>query len=351
MSPLRRIVALCFLLSGLVGAVVAGWSIATHPVGQWLVPLADAEMQAQLRRAVAAEVSDDWVAAELENALDGEPVDWVDIGILEEIAETHDLVIPSALAARIEAERPGFAAGAMSCARCAVQPSACDLGELFYCRMPIELTPVADVSILVAAGADAAQGYEVDGFNVALAGIGLGATVLALPSGGSSMAVKGGAATMRLARNAGLLSARLVDEMRTLAAGLVRWDRAPTGVDRFSRSAWRQAMDPAAFGQAQRLGGDLSTVAGSMRPAHAAVMLKGADSLSDISGLARIARVQGDRAVHTVRVLGKSRALRTGMRVSRAAINFFGGLAALVIGLLGLLASVAQTLLARRVGR
>ena len=58
--------------------------------------------------------------------------------------------------------------------------------------------------------------------------------------------------------------------------------------------------------------------------------------------------MQGDRAVQTVRVLGKSRALRTGMRASRAAINFFAGLAALVFGLLGLLASFAQTMLARR---
>ncbi|WP_366654660.1 hypothetical protein [Fodinicurvata sp. EGI_FJ10296] len=351
---MRRLVkglATASVLVGLAGVGTAGWSLLHHPVGQWLVPVADTELRSRLRTAVASEVSDEWLEAELESALADNPVDWVDIGVLEEIRDEQALSVSPELDARLDEARPGFASGAMSCARCMVQPSACDLQQLFYCRLPIELTPIGDVSILASAGANAARGDAVDGFDVALATIGLGATALALPSGGSSIGLKAGAATMKLARNAGLLSARLLGEVRTLASRLVRWDRAPVGLSRFSGTAWAEAMDPAAMAQVQRLGGDLGVLAGTMSPAHAATLLRGADTIDDVSGLSRIARVQGEGAVRTVRVLGKSRALRAGMRLSRTAMGILAGIAGFLLGVAGLVGSLVQSIVSRRLAR
>jgi hypothetical protein len=170
------------------------------------------------------------------------------------------------------------------------------------------------------------SGADVDEIDVALSSVGLTATALVIVSGGSSVTVKAGASTIKLARRMNLLSSRFL----SLIA-----DAARSGdVARLSDVAL-----------------DLDQLRSATSMTAALHLLPLVDDANDARRLAKVATILGPRTVAVAEVLGKARLMRLTLRISETAWRLIAGLAGLAVGLASLIGSLLQTLLFRAVRR
>ena len=184
--------------------------------------------------------------------------------------------------------------------------------------MPFELSPLGDANALRRAGAAWARGEPVDRVEAGLAAVGLGATAAILASGGTSAAVKAGASLLRMARRMGTLPPALL------------------------RLARRAVADPAARASLRGVAGDLGRVRAAAGTATALRSLRLVEGTRDAARLARVAEAAGPRTGRTLAVLGRGRAFRATVRLSRAAAG--------TLALLWLCAAQAGVLMATRLG-
>ncbi len=294
----------------------SGWRIASDPLLSPLVERTGDDLAAALDRALARGATAEAVAARLRALLEEDPRNWTAIEGVEAVAQDRGLALPPDLGPALAAARDedsGLVAGALSCAACAVDAATCSLTQAVSCNLPIALTPAGDVIGVTKGGIAWVFGEDVDEIEVALSALGLGATLAAPATGGTSLALKAGTATIKLARRMALLSPRLL--------ALVT-DTLRTG----SRA------DPAPL---VAVAGDLGRLQSGQGLAPALHLLRHIDGPDDARRLADAATALGPRTVGAVEVLGKSRLLRAGLRLSDEAV-------ALALGLAGFLAAIGS---------
>ena len=200
--------------------------------------------------------------------------------------------------------------------------TTCTLRSAVACNLPVALTPAGDVVGLGKGAADWAVGNDVDEVDVALSAIGLGATGAAAVTGGTTLTVKAGTTLLKLARRMKLTSPRLLSLVTdTLRAG-TRADAGPL---------LAVATDLGRLQSSQGLEASLH-------------LLRHIDGPEDARRLADAADALGPRTIGAVELLGKSRILRAGLRLSDEA-------AALMAGLIGLVTTVATSLVGLLQGR
>lgn len=316
MRALARVAITLWLAASLAAS---GWTLAQNPFAAPLVARGAASARAALDQAIAGTVSLGWLVPRLDAALAADDRDR--IALLIGLAKTQGIALPTALRtageARLSADA-GLLATAAGCALCAYDITACKtLSQIAACAIPVELSPVGDVTALGRAGTAWVSGGEPDRLDAALAAIGLGATLATLASAGASAPVKLGATALRLARRMGALSDRM------------------TGV---VLDAARAALGDAHDGRAlAAIAADFATISRRTSPAAALSLLRHADSAEDLSRLARLAEIAGPDTARSIEVLGKARALRL--------IDRLSNLALVAIGLLSLVLSQLGTVL------
>lgn len=295
------------------------------------------EVRAATDRSMARIATPDHVAALIRGRLDHAPRNWVALDALQDVAAGRDLALPPDLAAdlaRARSEDASWGARAADCAACTWDIAQCSLSNVLICKAPILLTPVEDVRGLVRAGADWAMGADVDEVDLALSVAGLGATLLVVATGGSSVTVKAGSALARAARG-----------MRLLSPGLERFavDTLRAGIDMPTLARARNADDAAlalradALASLTRLVEDTGRLRRAVGDAGALHLIRLADNGTEARAIADAAGALGPRVVGQAEVLGKARLLRATLRVSDLAWQILAGLA-------GLLAAIAQIL-------
>ena len=323
-----------------------GWwlrDLAQSPLGAELVERAESELLAAYERGLAREATPAAIEARLAARLDESPRDWVVIDALVDLAAGQGIALSPALLTRhatLNAEDNGWIATGVDCARCAWDLGLCDLNAALACGVAINLTPLGDVAALVREGGNYVAGDAVDQVDVGIAFVGLAATGLVLVSGGSSLTVKGGAALLRVAHRTGRLAPDLLVPFRRAFALGVDWGRLP-GV--------RSADDLAALGRpavlrpalalAQDLGG-LTNRLGTRQALHLTGALQ---SPAEVARAARAAEGLGPRTLGTFEMVGKSRFLLLGMRLSDEVWAALAG----VFAALGSLAGLVAPLVAR----
>ncbi|MGR3464134.1 hypothetical protein [Limimaricola sp.] len=297
----------------------------------------------ELRAALAREVTPEWYMAEMDRALLAE-----DLDAMRMVAATgarHGMAPSPALLGRMQAlemRETGALAAARDCAVCAADITACPrVALLAMCGITVEMTPLGDLNALRRAGQAAIAGEEIDRIEVALAGVGLGATGLVLASGGTSATVKVGATALRLARRMGRLSDRFVGELRQLADVGFRPDRLDDLA--LGRVGPGEVADQAKLARVGELASDLGRVAANTSLTDAVLMLEHVDDAADARRLARLSDAAGPDTRATLDILGKGRAFRALVRLSDLAI----GAAALIF----LVAGQLMILLGERLGR
>ncbi|MCZ4261747.1 hypothetical protein O4G76_12945 [Limimaricola sp. G21655-S1] len=297
----------------------------------------------ELRAALAREVTPEWYMAEMDRALLAEDLDAM--RMVSAVGGRHGIAPSPALLGRmqaLEARETGALAAARNCAVCAADITACPrVALLAMCGVTVEMTPLGDLNALRRAAQAGIAGEEIDRIEVALAGVGLGATGLVLASGGTSATVKVGATSLRLARRLGTVSTSFADELRRLSDVGFRPDRLDDLA--LGKMGLDEVADPVKLARVGELASDLGRVAANSSLTDAVLMLRHVDDAADARRLARLSDAAGPDTRATLDILGKGRAFRALVRLSDLAIG--------AAALLWLLAGQVLIFLGERVGR
>lgn len=188
------------------------------------------------------------------------------------------------------------------------------------------------------------MGEPVDALDLSLSIGGLTATILALPSGGSSETVKVGAGLIKTARGMRLLSGGMETLLLTAARRAVKWDEL---------LHWDAATDPArllrpeAIRPLQRIASDLGRIATKTDTTTTLHLLRYIDDPQDARRIADAVDTMGPKVVGRLTFLGKGRFLWLGLRYSRLAVEFMASLVGLLTRLALLIGSILQRILWR----
>jgi hypothetical protein len=320
------------------------WSMARTPAFAPFVERAHSELSAAYERGLAREATPNAVIARLDARLDEEPRDWVVIDALTDLAEGQGIVLPDALRTRIaalDAEDNGWIATGLSCAACAWDLRQCELTVALSCGVAVNLTVLGDLVALTREGGHYLAGAEVDQVDVALSFVGLAATGLVVMSGGTSLAVKSGAAVMRVAHRTGRLAPDILAVFRRGFAAGIDWARLPAvrGAEDLAGLARPRVLRPAIEAASDL--GRLNARLGSRQALH---LVGALDTPAELRAAARAAEALGPRTVGGMELLGKSRFLRLGLRLADEVWAVIAGVIAALASGAALLAPLAGRL-------
>lgn len=342
MQALLRLTLLLWTLAAAAAFAVTLNRIATDPD---LTPWREATLQeiaATTDRMLARLATPEHLSSLISARLAEDPRNWLALDALRQVAADRAIALPAPLLAefdRLKAEDSGLLAQTGACLTCAWDATACSLTQVMLCQAPVNLTPVGDVLGLARGLKDYALDNPVDGLDLSLSVVGLGATLAALPSGGGSVAVKAGAGLLKTAAKMGRVSGPLRRMFEAALHQGIRWDRV-AGTD------W--PADPAllvraeAFAPATRTVAALDDLYRSTDLATVLHILPMVETAEDAAGLARVAKAGSKGFVAKAEVLGKSRLLRATLRAARVTEMLFASFAALAVALASLLTSTVD---------
>ena len=331
MRSALRILILLALMASLAMTLNYAQRLASGPELAIYRDALASEIVAATDRALAKEATPEALAARIAARLDADPRDWVVIDALADLAGERGIPLPDELVDRLQslrAEDSGMIATAQACGACVMDTAACTISLVLMCRAPVDLTVVGDVAGIANAGTAYASGGEVDDIDLALSAVGLGATVVVVATGGSSLAVKAGAGLARIARNMGRLSDGLTDLARTAVRDGVDWAALP---------AVRSSGDLTAVIRADALAPLASVLAdltrlqsatGTARALHLLPLVSDANSARRLANAAEA--LAGPRLVARAELLGPARLMRATVRLSDAALGFSASLVSLL---------------------
>lgn len=335
LRSVARLMLTGLMLAGLVWSGLSLWRFVQSPVGGALVARGDAELSAAYERALVRHATPDAIAARISARLEEVPRNWVALEGLMALTEGQELPEPVASAyARAHAQDHSWRAMGASCGACAYDLRQCSMGADLACGIGVNLTVAGDVLSLSRESGAYLRGEPVDQLDVTLSFIGIGATGLVVVTGGTSYSLKFGAGLMKVAHRMGRLSPGL----RRIYTRAAR-----EGVDWAALGAARTTDDLARLGrmEALRPAVELTEAVGRVQArtsTRGALHLVGQmDTLDDARRLARASDTLGPRSVGAFEVLGKSRFLRTGLRLSDTLREAIAGLMAALVAGLGLI--------------
>lgn len=318
---IRRFLRLVLAVTpfAMTGAV-ALWTLSQNPFAQPLIDRSAAEVRQALDRALARQVTPEWLHAEMDAALTARDFDRVTtlalIGADQGLSPGPDT---QARIDTLEAEVTGPWATVRDCGICMADIAACpSIALMASCSIPVELTPLGDLNALRRAGQAMLAGEAVDRIDVGLACVGLAATGAILVSGGTSVSVKAGASALRMARRLGTLTPRFGRELGRLAdIGLKPSLIGPM----LRREVPAEAvLDTARLSRLTDVAGDVARIADRTSIADTVVLLRQIDTAEDAARMARVAEAAGPETRRVVEVLGKGRVFRALVRVSHLAV-------------------------------
>ncbi|MCC0076071.1 MAG: hypothetical protein H6898_05720 [Rhodobacter sp.] len=337
----------------LVSLAWSGWwwgQILQAPAAALVVDRAASGLTAAYEQALSREATPEALAARISARLDEVPRDWVVIEALTDLAAELGIALPPALLERIavlDAEDNGWIATGVSCAACAWDLRDCDLSSALACGVAVNLTVLGDLVALTREGAHYLAGDAVDQVDVALAFVGLGATGLVVATGGTSLAVKGGAAILRVAHRTGRLAPEILAVFRRAFAFGIDWARLPA-----VRSADELAglARPAVLRPAVEVAQDLGRLNARLGTRQALHLMGAIDTPAEAARIGRAAEALGPRTLGAFELLGKSRFLRLAVRLSDEVWAVVAGLFSAMTSVLGLMTPLLARL-GRGIGR
>lgn len=222
------------------------------------------------------------------------------------------------------------------CLACTWSAEACGFDLAMLCRAPVEISPLGDLTGLVRAGTAYVRGGDVDDVDLALSAIGLSATALVVATGGSSMAVKGGAGLGKLARRMGAMPGWMARTLSDAARHGYDWAGLPRvrGFDDLAPLARPALLRPAVI-----MLDDAGRVVKNAGPAGGLYLISKTADARDLSRMARISDAVDDRSVGLAELVGRSRLLRAAVRLSDEAVALAISLATALAALAGLVLS------------
>lgn len=315
----------------------SGWQLSTSTGGRIFIERSQSELQEKLVK-VAARNSDQ---AALEKAIDSEltsvPRNWVVINSLLEIAENREVPLSVEVQEDLEnadANDHSFLNTTTECVKCAWDTSSCQLSKAMACGLTVNMTPIGDVAGIARAGTDYWKGEDVDEIDAALSVIGLGATAMAIGSGGTSLTVKAGAGLLKFAHLSGNIPAPITRVLKNAAREGIDWSglRAVRGTDDLKSVMRIDALRPATSAASS-----IGEIVNRSTVAQGLYLLRVSENVSDLRSISRVAAVWKDETAGFLKLVGKNRVVRISFRLANEVY-------ALALGLIGLLISLFWTL-------
>lgn len=343
---LRLLGLMTLLLASLAATWQAAREIHDNPALRPIIARSAAEYRAATDRALAQTATTGHMAGLLSARLAESPRNWLALDALLAVAAERGLPLHPTVIDRIEAARAAdtsYLSLATECAQCVVDAASCSLNTALICNAPVTLSPVGDVIGLGRQGVNYLTGTEVDDLDLALSAIGLGATALALASGGSSVPLKLGASLLRLSRKMGVMTPALARSLTHMGAAAFDLRALRSG----KISDLRHVLRVDAFRPLGAMVQDLATVQTRVGTKGTLHLLTHVDDATDARRLARSAEVLGAKTIGRAEVLGKTRLFRLGLRLSDLTLHLFAGLAGLLAAVTALAAGLAQSLALR----
>ncbi|TMV68882.1 hypothetical protein FGG78_31030 [Thioclava sp. BHET1] len=332
-----RIALTLMLLASAFGLYASVRALLAEPGLRPLVARSAAEIRAAADREMARAATPERIAARLTALMAETPHNWIAIDAVLQVAQERQIPLPAALEQQIDAARAkddSWSARAKGCAACAADPVNCSLSPQLMCQLPMVLTPAGDIAGLTVEARNYMADRPVDRINLGLSLAGLGASLLALPSAGSSEGLAIGAHLARLAHGMRLLAPPLATLARRSASAAVDWTALGalrrSGKDLLSPAAWGRVIRPEALRPLREISSDLGRTARAAGPEQALALLPMVEDAADARRLARVSEALGDHSLGRAEILGRGRFLRLGLRVSHLA----QGLVASLFGLI-----------------
>lgn len=343
-----RLILLLVLAASLAGTTLTAIRIAADPL---IAPYTDAaadQIVAATDRLLASADTPVILQSRIETRLAQSPRNWMALDALTALAIERAIDLPPALLETIRIRREddhGLYAQTISCVACAFDPTQCGLDQVIICQAPVALTPIGDIAGISRAGAAYASGEAVDDIDLALSLAGLGATAAVLVSGGTSGVVKAGASLAKMARKMGRLSPKLTEMIRVAIRDGVDWARLPASrsLDDLQAALRGDALQPLANTLT-----DLERLRVASNATTSLHLLPMIDDAKDAHRLANAAEALGPKIVGRAEVLGKARLLRATLNLSQTAWALMIWMGGLLAAIAGLMISIGQTILHRR---
>ena len=293
-----------------------GWAVSNNPLAAPYVERSTQDLALALERRVARVASTEWIETELVAAVAAEDVDRTTM--LLDLATDLDRPVDRTPAETLIARHSGMLANATACGACMLDIGQCQtITQIGACAAPFELSPLGDLNALRRAAVAWATGAEIDTIDASLGLVGLAATGALLATGGGSASVKAGAGLLRLARRMGSVTPELARLLRLPVA----WDLVPgylAGTKRLE-----EVTDARQLARLTVTAQQMDSVRLATSTPEALRLLRLVDGPRDAWRLARVAEAAGPSTTRTLAVLGKSRAFRATVRLSRAAAGTF----------------------------
>ena len=336
----------CLRLILAASLAISGWhiyQITSNPAVSALVDRTKIEITARMNKEMINAVTQQNLSENLTKLLQEDPVNWLVITEMQEVAEIRKIKIPQPLQKELKAKYAkdhGFVKTTGKCISCGWDAGNCELSAVLLCRAPVDLTPIGDVSGVVRESANYALGNPVDRLDLTLSTIGLGATALAAPTGGTSLSLKLGASVLKTMHKIGKLSPGITKMTTEAAQNAIQWDKLAQG----NFKSIDEVMSPEALQPLSKVAKAAGDIRANTSLLHTAHLLKYVDSAKEAAATAKIAAALGPRTLATFEILGKSRTLRAALKYSDAAI---AALMALISALISVLCLLASTLFNR----
>lgn len=318
-------VVLTFLLIG--SMLIAGWNawtLLSNPLVGLTVERTTDEIAARLDAALAREATPERMGERLDALLAAEPTDWSRIEAVVEMADARGVALPPETMAAVEAARSEDLAPtrmAMACAACIWDFDACTFANVFYCRVPVELTSAGDLASVARESVHYAKGEEVDEINLLLSTVGLGAVVIAPVVGGSSLSLKVGASLTKTAYRMGALGAGVLADGARAARRAIDWDMLARSRPGLWLDDLGKAVRPKAFRPIADFFRHVETMRGAMGARWTLFVLRKADSPGDVRKMSAVAKAGKAKTPGALEMLGSKRLLRLAVRFSDEALE------------------------------
>ncbi|MEM8822923.1 MAG: hypothetical protein AAGF30_04865 [Pseudomonadota bacterium] len=304
------------LMPACATVVALVWALSTNPLSAPFAERTGRDLAMALEREVARVATPDWIEESLADAVATENAERAEM--LLTLATDLGRPIQAPEAEALIAAQTGWIAGAQACAACMADVAQCpSVALLGACAVPFEMSPLGDLNALRRAGTAWWDDSEVDEFEAGLAVLGLGATGAAVASGGSSLTVKAGAGLLRMARRMGSITPGMV---KTLDVP-VNWSKVPELLGGSARL--EDVTDTAKLAVLGEVVDDLGKIRAATSTGDALRLMRLVDTPEDARRLVRIADAAGPGTARTLEVLGKGRAFRASVRLTRAAAGTF----------------------------
>lgn len=345
----KRIIryALALALAGsLVMTVINLWDLSGSTVGTALVDRSESEIRAAYDRMMLREATTEKVNTRYKDLLTEPERDWVAITAIEDLAQAREIPLdPELVAIRdvsFEIDH-GVMKQAGQCVACAWDPRNCDLNAALLCRVPIDLTPVGDVTGIVRESGRYALGLDVDMFELGLSTVGLGATVLAPLTLGSSASIKVGTGVTKLARRANAITPGMERFITRQASEAVDWaamskTNLRTFNDDLAKAANPSALRPLA--KTLEYTGALYDKLGLRGTVH---LLRFAENGDDVRRLSKATDAVGPEVRGSLELVGRNKVLRATLRWTDEAYALIASVLGAITATLGLAGSMLAT--------